>query len=86
MTNKAAFLCSWFQVKDVDNERLSAFFRRNSYLAGRYTEAESFSQLQSHLNSLCHGTGANYIFYLALPPTVYHSVTTNIRQQCMSDK
>lgn len=76
----------YMKVKDADNERLSVFFQRNSYLSGHYTDAEAFSQLQSHLTSLCHGTGANYIFYLALPPTVYHSVTTNIRQHCMSNK
>ncbi|KAF7696167.1 hypothetical protein HF521_006261 [Silurus meridionalis] len=75
----------YMKAKDTDTERLSAFFQRNSYLAGRYTEEECFLQLRSHLNSLCHGTSANYIFYLALPPTVYHVVTTNI-QHCVSNK
>ncbi|XP_062870978.1 glucose-6-phosphate 1-dehydrogenase-like isoform X2 [Trichomycterus rosablanca] len=76
----------YMKVKDEDDELLSAFICRNSYLAGSYTEAESFIQLQTHLDSLCHSATANHLFYLALPPSVYHDVTKNIREHCMSNK
>ncbi|XP_066527114.1 glucose-6-phosphate 1-dehydrogenase-like [Hoplias malabaricus] len=76
----------YMKVKDGDSERLSAFFSRNSYLSGRYTEADSFIQLQSHLDSLAPGAAANHLFYLALPPSVYHEVTNNIRHHCMSEE
>ena len=88
LINIPLFVCVHvsYQVKEEDSERLSAFFNRNSYLAGRYTDGESFTQLQCHLDSLAPGIAANRLFYLALPPTVYNDVTKNIRQHCMSDE
>ncbi|KAG7471838.1 hypothetical protein MATL_G00102260 [Megalops atlanticus] len=74
------------KVADGEAERLSAFFSRNSYLSGRYNEESSFSQLHMHLCALPGGGGANRLFYLALPPSVYHDVTKNIRHHCMSRK
>uniref|UniRef100_A0A8B9R5T0 Glucose-6-phosphate 1-dehydrogenase n=1 Tax=Astyanax mexicanus TaxID=7994 RepID=A0A8B9R5T0_ASTMX len=76
----------YMKVKEAETERLSAFFSRNSYLAGRYTEGDSFSQLRAHLDSLAPEAAANHLFYLALPPTVYHDATKNIREHCMSDE
>ncbi|XP_043984038.1 glucose-6-phosphate 1-dehydrogenase-like isoform X2 [Gambusia affinis] len=75
-------------MKDTDEEldNLSAFFKRNSYLSGRYDVSSSFERLNSHLSSLPGGETANRLFYLALPPTVYHHVSTNIRNYCMSCK
>lgn len=74
------------QVTDEESECLSAFFSKNSYLRGRYDEDSSFAQLNAHLSSLPGGADANRLFYLALPPTVYHDVSTNIRTHCMSCK
>ncbi|XP_076840181.1 glucose-6-phosphate 1-dehydrogenase-like isoform X2 [Brachyhypopomus gauderio] len=76
----------YMKVNDGDMERLSVFFRRCSYLGGRYTEGESYTQLRSHLDTLTHGAAANHIFYLALPPSAYQDVTRNIHQHCMSDR
>uniref|UniRef100_A0A8C9T9I3 Glucose-6-phosphate 1-dehydrogenase n=1 Tax=Scleropages formosus TaxID=113540 RepID=A0A8C9T9I3_SCLFO len=67
-------------------ERLSAFFSRNTYLSGKYDDGSSFSSLHAHLLSLPGGDKANRLFYLALPPSVYRSVTANIRNHCMSTK
>lgn len=74
------------QVHDGESECLTAFFSRNSYLSGKYEDSSSFNQLSTHLSSLPGGADANRLFYLALPPTVYHHVTTNIRTHCMSCK
>lgn len=74
------------QVTDEESECLSAFFSKNSYLRGRYDDDSSFAQLNAHLSSLPGGADANRLFYLALPPTVYHHVSTNIRAHCMSSK
>uniref|UniRef100_A0A3Q3WUX4 Glucose-6-phosphate 1-dehydrogenase n=1 Tax=Mola mola TaxID=94237 RepID=A0A3Q3WUX4_MOLML len=46
----------------------------------------SFSKLNTHILSLPGGSVANRLFYLALPPTVYHDVTKNIKHCCMSTK
>ncbi|KAJ8397014.1 hypothetical protein AAFF_G00010680 [Aldrovandia affinis] len=74
------------KVADGEAERLSVFFSRNSYLSGRYDEESSFTQLHAHLSTLPEGHDANRLFYLALPPSVYHHVTQNIRHHCMSRK
>uniref|UniRef100_A0A8C6PAH1 glucose-6-phosphate dehydrogenase (NADP(+)) n=1 Tax=Nothobranchius furzeri TaxID=105023 RepID=A0A8C6PAH1_NOTFU len=67
-------------------ERVSAFFSRNTYISGKYADDSSFTKLNTHILSLPGGSGANRLFYLALPPTVYHDVTKNISQHCMSTK
>lgn len=74
------------QVTDTDAERLSVFFSRNTYISGKYGDKNSFSNLNTHILTLPGGAEANRLFYLALPPTVYHDVTKNIRHQCMSTK
>ncbi|XP_053704681.1 glucose-6-phosphate 1-dehydrogenase-like [Synchiropus splendidus] len=72
------------KVSDQDQESLSAFTGRNSYLSGSYDDGQSFQRLHQHLSSLPGGESSNRLFYLALPPTVYHSVCTNIRAHCIS--
>lgn len=74
------------QVTNEQNEFLSMFFSKNSYVRGRYDDSSSFAELSHHLSSLPGGSDANRLFYLALPPTVYQQVSTNINTQCMSDK
>lgn len=74
------------QVTTEQNECLSMFFSKNSYVRGRYDDSSSFAQLSLHLSSLPGGSDANRLFYLALPPTVYQQVGTNISCHCMSDR
>lgn len=74
------------QVTETESDRLSAFFGRNSYISGNYDAEGSFSELNAHIMSLPGASDANRLFYLALPPTIYHSVTKNIKHFCMSAK
>ncbi|KAA0706805.1 Glucose-6-phosphate 1-dehydrogenase [Triplophysa tibetana] len=76
----------YMKAVDSEAERLSAFFSRNSYVSGKYVDGSSFANLHTHLLSLTGGVEANRLFYLALPPNVYHDVTENIRHNCMSTK
>ncbi|KAM9431422.1 glucose-6-phosphate 1-dehydrogenase isoform 2-T3 [Salvelinus alpinus] len=76
----------YLKVADSEAERLSVFFSRNSYVSGKYTEESAFSNLHTHLLSLPGGGEANRLFYLALPPSIYHDVTKNIKHHCMSTK
>uniref|UniRef100_A0A3Q2WQS2 Glucose-6-phosphate 1-dehydrogenase n=1 Tax=Haplochromis burtoni TaxID=8153 RepID=A0A3Q2WQS2_HAPBU len=76
----------YLKVADTEVDRLSAFFGRNTYVSGKYVDGDSFSKLNTHIESLPGGPGANRLFYLALPPTVYHDVTKNIKHHCMSTK
>uniref|UniRef100_A0AAY4B2X3 Glucose-6-phosphate 1-dehydrogenase n=1 Tax=Denticeps clupeoides TaxID=299321 RepID=A0AAY4B2X3_9TELE len=73
-------------MKDTEADRLAAFFSLNSYISGKYGDPSAFSQLHNHLDSLPGGPEANRLFYLALPPSVYHDVAKNIRHHCMSSK
>ncbi|XP_068609871.1 glucose-6-phosphate 1-dehydrogenase-like [Brachionichthys hirsutus] len=74
------------KVANEEGEHLSAFFSKNSYIRGKYDDGSSFARLNTHLSSLPGGGDANRLFYLALPPTVYHHVTTNVQARCMSSK
>lgn len=74
------------KVTDEESDCLAAFFSKNSYISGRYDDATSFRKLSDLLSSLPGGAEANRLFYLALPPTVYHSVTTNISTHCIGHK
>ncbi|XP_066566279.1 glucose-6-phosphate 1-dehydrogenase isoform X1 [Amia ocellicauda] len=76
----------YLKASEAEQEKLSRFFQRNSYLSGRYGEEESFRRLDAHLGALPRGAAANRLFYLALPPSVYQDVTRNIRHTCMSSK
>ncbi|XP_076131632.1 glucose-6-phosphate 1-dehydrogenase isoform X1 [Alosa pseudoharengus] len=74
------------KVEESETERMEAFFKRNSYVSGKYNEDASFTKLHENLLSLPSGSEANRLFYLALPPSVYHDVTKNIRHHCMATK
>lgn len=72
------------QATPEEKPKLEEFFSRNSYVTGQYDHAASYEHLNNHMNTLCQGSPANRLFYLALPPTVYEAVTKNIRETCMS--
>lgn len=80
------YVHSLTQVTDTEAERLSVFFSRNTYFSGKYGDEGSFSKLNTHILSLPGGAEGNRLFYLALPPTVYHDVTKNIKHHCMTKK
>ncbi len=59
------------------------FWSLNLYVAGGYDSDEDFHNLHRELvkHEKPH---ANRLFYLALPPSVFESVTTHLQSQCMS--
>ncbi|XP_040180762.1 glucose-6-phosphate 1-dehydrogenase isoform X1 [Rana temporaria] len=75
---------SYFKATASDAQKLDSFFKRNSYVSGQYSDEASFKALNQHLQSLPNGSKANRLFYLAVPPSVYHDVTRNIKLTCMS--
>ena len=74
------------QAADSEAAKLKEFFSRNTYISGRYADEESFAKLHAHIRTLPGGVDANRLFYMALPPTVYHDVSKNIKHHCMSTK
>ena len=78
------------KVIPVSNKpKLDEFLKLCTYIAGKYDEAEPFKQLTKHLESLedaAYKGDRNRIFYMALPPSVFTDVATNLKQNCYSSK
>ncbi|CAH1784384.1 unnamed protein product, partial [Owenia fusiformis] len=74
----------WLKVQDDEKEKFEAFMKLNSYISGTYDQAASFMQLNKEILRLEGGKAANRLFYLALPPSVYKSVTLNLKATCMA--
>ena len=73
------------QVQEDQKELLEKFFNLNHYIRGSYESEEDFKRLDKHIKKFEKGSQqANRLFYLALPPTVYQEVATNIHSHCMA--
>lgn len=53
-------------------------------MAGSYDKAEDFQRLNEEIKKFEKAGRANRLFYMALPPSVYKEVATNIRASCMA--
>ncbi|XP_048740576.2 glucose-6-phosphate 1-dehydrogenase-like isoform X2 [Ostrea edulis] len=71
----------FMKVKDDEKQKLEEFFKVNEYVAGSYDKPDGFSRLNKAIEEK---GSCNRIFYLALPPSVYESVTLNLKAVCMS--
>lgn len=76
----------YMKVETEDKTKMFEFFERMSYVQGGYDDSQGFKKLDQTINSFYHGFEANRVFYLALPPTVFTSVTTHIKTECMGHK
>lgn len=77
-------------MKDTPAEaaRLDAFWAANRYVAGSYDSRRDFELLDQEIAKQ-EGAGlgpANRLFYLALPPSVFESVTAHVRIACMAPR
>ncbi|RXG73160.1 Glucose-6-phosphate 1-dehydrogenase [Armadillidium vulgare] len=73
----------WMKVKDEEQERFEEFWKLNHYVKGSYDTRRDFELLEKEIAKLGGGR-ANRLFYLALPPSVYESVSTFIKECCMA--
>lgn len=80
------YVCIWSQVKPEEKEAVENFWKANIYVAGSYDTRRDFELLNQEIGKLEKNAAANRIFYLALPPSVFESVTTNIRNACMAQR
>jgi len=76
----------YMKVRPDDQERYEKFWAINQYVAGGYDDPAAFANLDKAISSLETGAAANRLFYLALPPSVFAPVTTNIKAKCMGKK
>jgi glucose-6-phosphate 1-dehydrogenase len=77
----------YLKATDKEADKLKDFWALNSYVRGSYTEKEAFVTLNAEITKQEAGFGtANRLFYLALPPSVFAPVTSNIKLCCMSQR
>ena len=68
-------------MKEGEEEKLKEFFKCNDYIAGSYDRSDDFMRLNKAIGE--RGS-CNRLFYLALPPSVFETVTLNLKAVCMS--
>ncbi|CAM1332447.1 G6PD (predicted) [Pycnogonum litorale] len=77
----------FMKIKNGERDKLERFFSVNRYVAGSYDNPKDFVALNNEMEKLEKGTNSGHrLFYLALPPSVFQSVSQNIKGHCMSKK
>ncbi|XP_017768268.1 PREDICTED: glucose-6-phosphate 1-dehydrogenase isoform X2 [Nicrophorus vespilloides] len=76
----------YMKVKPSEIEKFQQFWKINFYVAGSYDRDSDFERLDREIRVHETGPNANRVFYLALPPSVFETVTVHIRGKCMASK
>lgn len=76
----------YMKATAAEADRLADFWTRNFYVAGGYDSRRDFEILNQELGRHESGPNANRLFYLALPPSVFDTVTVHIKTTCMGTK
>lgn len=69
-------------TKEIE-QQLEEFCGLCTYISGQYDEDESFINLRKHLEEIEKGREeTNRIFYMALPPSVFITVSQHLKRNC----
>lgn len=69
-------------TRDMEDQ-LQEFAKICSYVSGQYDKDESFQELEKHLQELEKSQKENNrVFYMALPPSVFITVSQHVRRNC----
>ena len=76
----------WVKVRSGEEALVDQFWAANTYVAGGYDAKRDFELLNQEISRLESKKGkvANRLFYLALPPSVFDTVTSHLKDTCMS--
>lgn len=75
------------RVKPDEQEKYEEFWKLNHYVSGQYDSQTGFELLNNELKKHEQDYHITHrLFYLALPPSVFESVTVHIRNVCMGEK
>ena len=88
LTNIQVYITILLQVNEGEEEDAASFWSANRYIAGSYDGDDDFGKLNEEMSrteELESGQKNNRLFYLALPPSVFEDVTTQLKSICMSD-
>lgn len=73
-------------MKEEEKAQLEDFFKVCHYVQGPYDQRSGFEKLNTELNKLSGSGVVNRLFYLALPPSVFTTASSNIKACCMTQK
>lgn len=75
---------SYIKVPTQEMEdSLEGFCKLCSYVSGQYDQDESFAALNQHLEDIEAGRPEqNRVFYMALPPSVFITVSQHLKKNC----
>ncbi|VDN96438.1 unnamed protein product [Rodentolepis nana] len=73
------------QNKPEEMESFEKFWKKNTYIKGSYTEKCDFVALDKAIKDN-YGELVNRIFYLALPPSTYVSVSSHLSEFCKTTR
>ncbi|XP_062562901.1 glucose-6-phosphate 1-dehydrogenase isoform X1 [Armigeres subalbatus] len=76
----------YMKVEPDQQEKYEQFWALNFYCPGSYDGRRDFELLNQEISKFETGKMANRLFYLALPPSVFETVTVHIRNTCMGQK
>ncbi len=64
-----------------DAEHSAAFAKRLDYVAGEFSDPATYAQLKVRLerHEIDHGTQGNRLFYLAVPPSEFETILTQLK-------
>lgn len=69
-------------TKEIE-EQLTAFCELCTYISGQYDQDESFINLNKHLEDVeKEQKEQNRVFYMALPPSVFTTVSEQLKRNC----
>ena len=73
-------------TKDME-EQLAEFCNLCTYVSGQYDQDDSFVNLRTHIEDLEGGREQrNRVFYMALPPSVFITVSEHLKKHCYPEK
>lgn len=76
----------YMKLQPEEKDKFDIFWKINNYVRGSYDKPQDFERLNAELLKYEDVPQANRIFYLALPPSVFQSVTKYIKEICMGEK
>jgi len=71
------------QCVNVKGEHRDKYLSQCYFFAGAYDKEESFAELNDYLKELEGGVTTNRIFFFSVPPTVFGTVTANVKAKAM---
>lgn len=64
-------------------DQLAEFCQLCTYVSGQYDQDDSFIELRKHMEEIEKGRKeTNRVFYMALPPSVFITVSQHIKRNC----